>query len=64
MPPRSSKPTEKTVTTLMHDEASRRNIPTAEFESLMRPEQQRPVRVAYDRRNRDLDHQTRERCEG
>ena len=57
MPPRSSKPAEKTVTTFMHDEASRRNIPTAEFEPLMRPEQQRPIRVVYERRNRDLDPQ-------
>ncbi len=61
MPPRApkppSKPAEKTITTLVHDEASRRNIPTAEFEALMRPEQQRPVRVAYERRNRDLDPQ-------
>ena len=57
MPLRSSKPAEKTVTTFVHDEASRRNIPTAEFEPLMRPEQQAPVRVAYARRNRDLDPQ-------
>ncbi len=57
MPPRSSKPAEKTVTTFVHDEASRRNIPTAEFEPLLRPEQQRPIRVAYERRNRDLDPQ-------
>ncbi len=57
MPPRASKPAEKTVTTFVHDEASRRNIPTAEFEPLMRPEQQQPIHVAYERRNRDLDPQ-------
>lgn len=49
--------TEKTVTTLVHDEASRKNIPTAEFQSVMRNEEQRPIRVAYERRNRDLDPQ-------
>jgi adenine-specific DNA-methyltransferase len=48
---------EKTVTTLVHDEAKRRNIPTAEYQSVMRTEEQRPIRVAYERRNRDLDPQ-------
>jgi adenine-specific DNA-methyltransferase len=48
---------EKTVTTLIHDEASRKNIPTAEYQSVMRNEEQRPIRVAYERRNRDLDPQ-------
>jgi len=49
--------TSKTVETLTHEEASRRNIPTAEYQSVMRKEQQDPVRVAYERRNRDLDPQ-------
>src|SRR6266852_3454818 len=47
----------KTVETLTHEEASRKNIPTAEFQSVMRKEEQSPVRVAYERRNRDLDPQ-------
>jgi adenine-specific DNA-methyltransferase len=47
----------KKVTTLTHDKAKRRNIPTAEFQSVMRVEEQSPVRVAYDRRNHDLDPQ-------
>src|SRR6476620_8396053 len=47
----------KTVETLTHEEASRKNIPTAEFLSVMHKEQQSPVRVAYERRNRDLDPQ-------
>lgn len=47
----------KTVETLTHEEASRRNIPTAEYQSVMGEEQQDPVRVAYERRNRDLDPQ-------
>lgn len=49
--------TPKTVETLTHEEATRRNIPTAEYRSVMREEQTDPVRVAYERRNRDLDPQ-------
>jgi adenine-specific DNA-methyltransferase len=47
----------KTVETLTHEEASRKNIPAAEFQSVMRKEEQTPIRVAYERRNRDLDPQ-------
>ena len=47
----------KTVETLRHDEAKRKNIPTAEFQSVLHKDEQHPVRVAYDRRNRDLDPQ-------
>src|ERR1700692_1367665 len=47
----------KTVETLTHEEASRKNIPTAEYQSVMRTEQQSPISVAYERRNRDLDPQ-------
>jgi adenine-specific DNA-methyltransferase len=47
----------KKIATLTHDKAKRRNIPTAEFQSVMRVEEQSPVRVAYERRNRDLDPQ-------
>ncbi len=49
--------TNKTIETITHDEASRKNIPTAEFQSVMRKEEQNPVRIAYERRNRDLDPQ-------
>jgi adenine-specific DNA-methyltransferase len=45
----------KTVETLKHDEAKRKNIPTAEFQSVLKQEEQNPVRLAYERRNRDLD---------
>ena len=45
------------VEALKHDAASRRNIPTAEFESVMREEEKSPVQLAYARRNRDLDPQ-------
>ena len=47
----------KIVETLIHDEASRKNIPTAEYQSVMRTDEQSPIRVAYERRNRDLDPQ-------
>ena len=47
----------KRVETLTHDKAKRRNIPTAEFQSVMRVDEQSPIRVAYERRNRDLDPQ-------
>ena len=47
----------KTVEALTHDEASRKNIPTAEHEPVMPNEDRSPVRVAYERRNRDLDPQ-------
>jgi len=47
----------KTVDTLTHDEASRKNIPTAEYHSVMQKDDQSPIRVAYERRNRDLDPQ-------
>lgn len=40
-----------------HDDATRKNIPTAEFESVMRAEDKTPIQLAYDRRNRDLDPQ-------
>jgi len=62
------KTTKKQVATITHGEASRANIPTAEYRSVMRKEDQAPVRVAYERggggleaekegRDRDLDPQ-------
>lgn len=45
------------VETLKHEDAKRKNIPTAEYHSVMQKEQQTPIRVAYERRNRDLDPQ-------
>jgi adenine-specific DNA-methyltransferase len=47
----------KSVEALRHEEAKRRNIPTAEYQSVLEREAQDPVRVAYERRNRDLDPQ-------
>jgi adenine-specific DNA-methyltransferase len=53
----AKKPTNKTVETLKHSEASRKNIPTAELQSVTTDHEKSPVRVAYERRNRDLDPQ-------
>ena len=47
----------KTVETLTHEEAKRRNIPTAEYQSVVTKEAQDPIRAAYERRNKDLDPQ-------
>jgi adenine-specific DNA-methyltransferase len=50
------KPTTKAVETLRHNEAKRKNIPTAEYQSVLEKEQQDPKKVYYPR-NRDLDPQ-------
>jgi len=60
--------TPKSVEALTHEEASRKNIPTAEYQSVMKKDDQAPVKVSYPRaseglvdekegRNRDLDPQ-------
>jgi adenine-specific DNA-methyltransferase len=49
--------TSKGIETITHKDAARRNIPTAEYESMMDEEQKSPVELAYERRNRDLDPQ-------
>ena len=54
---RTKQKEKKKVETLTHDKAKRRNIPTAEFQSVMRVDEQSPIRVAYQRRNLDLDPQ-------
>jgi adenine-specific DNA-methyltransferase len=46
-----------TVDTLTHDEASRRNAPTAELEAFVPAEVKTPIQAAYERRNPDLDPQ-------
>jgi adenine-specific DNA-methyltransferase len=45
------------VEALKHEDATRRNIPTAEYQAVMRDDEKTPIRVAYERRNRDLDPQ-------
>jgi adenine-specific DNA-methyltransferase len=53
----NKKTTSKSVESLKHDDAKRKNIPTAEYQSVLQKEEQSAVRVAYERRNRDLDPQ-------
>ncbi|WP_290525691.1 site-specific DNA-methyltransferase [Alcanivorax sp.] len=58
----------KSIEALTHDDATRKNIPTAEYQSVMKKDDQAPVKVNYPRgsegleaekesRNRDLDPQ-------
>ena len=65
---KTKKKAKKRVETLTHDEAKRPNIPTAEFQSVMAKDDQKPARIAYERsgsgledekarRSRDLDPQ-------
>ncbi len=57
----TKKNTPLSVETLKHEDATRKNIPTAEYQSVMKQEQQKPIPVRYPReredRNRDLDPQ-------
>src|SRR5438132_3705792 len=55
--PKAKTKTLKQVEALKHDEAWRKNIPTAEYQSLIEKEDLSPVQIAYQRRNRDLDPQ-------
>jgi len=54
---RRRKKTPKSVESITHDKASRKYIPTAEFQSVLEKETQDPLQIAYERRNRDLDPQ-------
>jgi len=49
--------TPKTVSTITHAYDKRKNIPTAEHQSVLKPDESSPIRIAYERRNRDLDPQ-------
>ena len=51
------KASRKSIDSLTHEEARRTNLPSAEHQPLMRDEEQKPFRRAYQRRNRDLDPQ-------
>jgi adenine-specific DNA-methyltransferase len=56
-PAQTRKPTGKTVEAITHAADTRRNIPTAELQAVVAETHAAPVRVAYERRNRDLDPQ-------
>ena len=57
MPRVKRKRTSKTVESLRHQDASRKNIPTAEYQAVMAEDDRNPIEVAYERRNPDLDPQ-------
>src|ERR1700677_3096566 len=46
----------KTVEAIKHNEDTRKNIPTAEYQSMVE-EEASEYRVAFERRNKDLDPQ-------
>lgn len=48
--------TKKTVETLFHDEAKRKNIPTAEHQSVIKSDDKKQIQIKYPR-NTDLDPQ-------
>lgn len=48
---------EKQIESFLHDDASRRNIPPAEFQTMVRNQEKTPIQVAYECRNSDLDPQ-------
>ena len=55
MPKQPAKP--KPIESFTHAEASRRNIPPAEYQTMLRNQEKTPLQVAYERRNPDLDPQ-------
>jgi adenine-specific DNA-methyltransferase len=48
---------EKQIESFVHDEGSRRNIPPAEFQTMVHSQEKTPLQVVYERRNPDLDPQ-------
>jgi adenine-specific DNA-methyltransferase len=48
---------EKQIESIVHDDASRRNIPPAEYQTMVRNQEKTLLQVAYERRNPDLDPQ-------
>ncbi len=54
---RAATPPVKSIEAFKHEGDTRKNIPTAELQSVVETAQQGPVRVEYARRNRDLDPQ-------
>ena len=53
MPRRRQQP--KRLEALTHDDASRKNIPMAEYQTALTEDDRSPTPVAYERSNRDLD---------
>jgi adenine-specific DNA-methyltransferase len=55
----AKKKTAYTVETLTHPDATRKNIPTAEYQSVMEKDLQDPVQVTYPRQGKGLDKERR-----
>lgn len=54
-------PNTLSIETLTHDDATRKNIPTAEYQSVMRKEDQNPIRVRYPRGGSTLSEEKQQR---
>ena len=54
---KTTKKTQKRVETITHEADTRKNIPTAEYESVMEADDRSPIAIAYERRDPDLDPQ-------
>lgn len=54
---KQKKTNNKTIETLTHDEAKRKNIPTAEFQSVLQKEAQDPLKIKYPRSVNGLDEE-------
>ena len=56
--PKQPKPqSSQQIESFKHHDEQRKHIPTAEYQSVMAEDEQSPIRIAYQRRNRDLDPQ-------
>ena len=56
-PRRNRSASGKSVEALRHEADTRTNLPTAEYQSMVREDTESQLRAAYQRRNRDLDPQ-------
>jgi len=50
-------PADKQIESFVHEDASRRNIPPAEYQTMVTNQEKTPLQVAFERRNQDLDPQ-------
>ncbi len=57
----AKKKTAYTVETLTHPDATRKNIPTAEYQSVMEKDLQDPVQVSYPRQGKGLEKERQDR---
>ena len=47
----------KKIEAIRHKDASRKNIPTAEYQAVMADDERSPIQVAYERRNQRETHE-------